>query len=175
MIRTIAIAVVALIVIFLVYASTRPDTFRIERSTSIQAPPQKIFPLINDFHSWGSWSPWEKIDPDMKRTFSGAPSGPGSVYEWAGDANIGQGRMEIATATPASKVLIDMHFIAPFEAHNTAEFTLEPQGDSTKVTWAMYGPNTFVGKVIGIFMSMDKMIGDNFEAGLAAMKAIAEA
>jgi len=168
-----AIVVVAVAGI-LIYAATRPDTFRVQRSASIKAPSEKIFALINDLHAWGAWSPYEKKDPAMKRTFGGAPSGKGSVYEWDGDKNVGKGRMEIVEAAPPSKVVIKLDFIKPFEGHNTAEFTLEPKGDSTTVTWAMYGPSPLMMKVMGLFMNMDNMIGNDFAAGLANLKAVAE-
>ena len=135
MLKTITIIVVVLIAALLVYAATRPDTFRVQRATNIKAPPEKIFALINDLHSWGSWSPYEVKDPAMKRTYSGAANGEGAVYEWEGDKNVGKGRMEIAETSPPSKVMIKLDFIKPFETHNIAEFTMEPKGDSTNVTW----------------------------------------
>ena len=159
---------------FLGFAATKPDTLRVERAISVKAPPEKIFPLIEDFHRWGSWSPYEKKDPAMKRTHSGAPSGKGAVYEWDGNRNVGSGRMEIADTTPASKVTIKLDFLKPFEGHNIANFTLEPKGDSTSVKWAMHGPNSFMGKVMSVFINMDNMIGKDFEAGLANMKTLAE-
>jgi len=174
MFKTIAIVVVVLLAAILIFAATTPDTFRVQRATSIKAPPEKIFPLINDLHSWGSWSPWEKMDPAMKRTFSGAASGKGAVYEWEGNHEVGKGRMEITESSPPSKVGIKLDFIKPFEAHNIAEFTLESKGDSTNVTWAMHGPNPYIAKVIHIFFSMDSMVGKQFEAGLANLKTIAE-
>jgi carbon monoxide dehydrogenase subunit G len=174
MVKTIAIVVVVAIAAILVYAATRPDDFRVQRSTSIKAPPEKIFPLINDFHRWDAWSPWEKMDPAMKRTYGGVASGKGATYAWEGNSKVGEGRMEIADASPPSKVTIKLDFVKPIEGHNIAEFTLEPKGDSTNVTWTMYGPAAYIAKVIGIFVSMDKMIGNDFETGLANMKAVAE-
>jgi hypothetical protein len=174
MLKTIAIVIVAVIAAILVYAATRPDDFRVQRSTSIKAPPEKIFALVNDLHSWGSWSPWEKMDPAMKRTYSGAPSGKGAAYAWEGNSKVGEGRMEITDTSPPSKVAIKLDFIKPIEGHNTADFTLEPKGDVTNVTWLMYGPSPYIAKVMGIFVSMDKMIGKDFEDGLANLKAVAE-
>ena len=174
MFKKIAIIIAILIAGILIFAANRPDTFRIERSTSINAPPEKIFPHINGFHPWEAWSPWEKIDPAVKRSYSGADSGKGAVYAWQGNKDIGQGRMEIVESTPSSNVVIKIDFIQPFEAHNTIEFTLEPQGDAAKVTQAMYGPSPFVSKLMGLFCSMDKMVGQKFEEGLASLKAIAE-
>lgn len=165
-----AILVVAVAVI-LILAATKPNEFRVQRSVTIKAPPDKIYPMIVDLKGWAQWSPYERKDPNMKRTFSGAPSGKGATYEWNGDKNVGHGRMEITDATAPSKVVIKLDFFSPFEAHNTAEFTMTPQGDGTNVTWAMYGPNVFMGKVMQVFMNMDKMAGTDFEAGLQALKA----
>ena len=174
MFKTIAIIIVILIAAILIYAATRPDTFRIERSTSIKVPPEKIFPLINGFHQWEAWSPWEKIDPAVKRSYSGADSGKGAIYAWQGNKDIGHGRMEIIESTPSSNVVIKIDFIQPFEAHNTVEFTLVTQGGATTVTQAMYGPSPFISKLMGLFFSMEKMVGQKYEEGLASLKAIAE-
>lgn len=174
MIKLIAIVIVVVILAILGFAATRPDTFRIERAAVIDAPPDKVFALINDFHNWGPWSPWEKLDPAMKRTHSGTQSGTGAAYAWEGNKEVGQGRMEITGSVPPSKVVIKLDFLKPFEAHNVAEFTLTAQGSSTKVQWAMHGPSPFMMKVMGVFMSMDRMVGKDFEAGLATMKALAE-
>jgi carbon monoxide dehydrogenase subunit G len=173
MIKRILIVVIVLVAAVLVYATTRPNTLHVERATTIKAPPEKIFPLINDFHSWGSWSPYEKKDPTMKRSYSGAARGNGAVYEWQGNSDVGQGRIEITNASP-SKVTFNLDFIKPFEGHNITEFTLEPKGDTTRVTWSMDGPVAFVPKVMGIFINMDDMIGQDFEAGLANLKNITE-
>lgn len=174
MIKKISIVVIVLLAALLVFASTKPDTFRVERSISIKAPPDKIFALINDLHNWGAWSPWEKMDPVMKRTYSGASNGKGAAYEWEGNSKVGIGRMEITDSSPPSKILIKLDFLKPFEAHNTAEYTLQAQGDTTQVTWAMYGPNLYLAKVMQVFVSMDSMVGKDFETGLANLKSIAE-
>jgi hypothetical protein len=177
MLQIALIAVVVLVVLLitvLALAAIKPDTFRVQRSATINAPPEKIFPLINDFHCWGSWSPWEKLDPAMKKTHSGANSGQGAIYEWEGNKQVGKGRMEIALSSPSSRVAIKLDFFKPFEAHNTAEFALDGQGNATNVTWSMDGRQPFMFKVMSLFMSMDKMIGKDFEAGLANMKGIAE-
>jgi hypothetical protein len=174
MIESIVIVVTVLLASLLIFAATRPDTFRVERSAIINAAPEKIFPLINDFREWEPWSPWEKVDPALKRSYSGAASGKGAVYEWSGNKNIGQGRMEIVESSPPSKIKLRIDFIKPFEAHNTIEFTLIPQGGSTLVTQAMYGSSPFISKVMGIFCSMDKMVGQKYEEGLANLKAISE-
>ena len=160
--------------VVLAIAATKPDTFQVIRSTTIDAPPEKVFPLIENFHEWGKWSPWEKLDPNLKRTYSGPESGVGAVYEWAGNGEAGEGRMEIVEAPAPSRVRIDLQFIKPFAARNTALFELEPEGDGTKVTWTMAGPNLFIGKVMSVFISMDQMVGQSFEEGLASMKAAAE-
>jgi carbon monoxide dehydrogenase subunit G len=165
--------VVLAIAIVAIYAATKPDSFSVQRSVAIKAPPEKILAIINDFHGWGVWSPYENKDPAMKRTYSGAPSGKGAIYAWEGNSKVGQGRMEILDVTP-SKTIIKLDFIKPFEGHNTAEFTAAPQGDATTVTWAMHGPARFITKLMGTFFNLDKMIGDDFEAGLANLKAAAE-
>ncbi len=169
------LAVLLLVVgVVLANAATKPDTFRVERTMSIKAPPEKIFALIDNFDNWGAWSPWEKKDPAMKRTRSGAASGTGSVYAWDGDKNVGKGRMEIAEASPPSKVTLKLDFEKPFEAHNIVNFTMEPKGDATSVTWAMHGPVPFLAKIVHMFLDMDRMVGQDFEAGLANLKALAE-
>jgi len=175
MFKKIAIAIVVLIAALLIYAATRPDTFRVERAASIKAPPEKVFALINDLRRWDSWSPWEKKDPAMKRTFgSDATSGKGAAYAWEGNSDVGQGRMEIAESVPPSRIRIKLDFVKPFEAHNLVDFTLEPKGDATSVTWAIHGPSPYISKLVGVFCNMDSMIGKDFEAGLAGLKAIAE-
>jgi Polyketide cyclase / dehydrase and lipid transport len=174
MLKKIGVVVVVLIAAVLAYAATKPDTFHVQRSTSIQAPAEKIFPLIDDFRQQASWSPWEKMDPAMKKSLSGAPSGKGAAYEWDGNSQVGKGRIEITDSTPTSKVAMKLDMFTPFEAHNNVEFTLDATGGSTRVTWAMYGPQPFIAKVMSVFMDCDKMVGQNFEAGLANLKAIAE-
>ena len=174
MFKTIAIVIVLAIAALLIYAATRPDTFSVQRSARIKAAPEKVYALINDFPSWPTWSPWEKLDPEMKRTLSGAPTGKGSIYEWSGSGKVGAGRMEITDTQPSSKVVIKLDFIKPFEGHNITEFTLTPQGENTQVVWVMHGPAPFVSKLMGVFVSMDSMIGKDFETGLANMKSAAE-
>jgi carbon monoxide dehydrogenase subunit G len=178
MFLTVVIIVVVVLVVgvaaLLGFAAIKPDAFRVQRAAGIKAPPEKILPLINDFHNWGSWSPWEKLDPALKRTYSGAASGQGAVYEWEGNKKVGQGRMEIMESSPPSKITIKLDFLKPFEAHNTAEFMLERQGDSTAVTWTMHGRQPYMIKVMSLFFSMDKMIGKDFETGLANLKSITE-
>lgn len=174
MLKTVAITLVSMVGALLLYASTRPDSFRVERSILIQSPPDRIFALVNDLHQWELWSPWETIDPQLQRTYSGAPQGQGAIYAWSGNKQIGQGRMEITESMPASRVTLKLDFLAPFEAHNTVEFTLKPQGNGTLVTQAMFGPNSFLSKLMGLVFSMEKMVGGKYEEGLAALKAQAE-
>ena len=174
MLRIIGVIVVLAVVVVLVLAAGKPDHFQVRRSATIDAPPEQIFPLINDFHRWGAWSPYEHKDPDMKRTFSGAGSGRGSIYEWAGNSNVGSGRMEIVESSVPSKVAIQLDFLKPFEGHNIATFTMEPAGGGTNVTWVMDGPTPFVGKIMHVFINMDRMVGTDFEAGLANLKTAAE-
>ena len=151
-ITLIVLAVIALgIVGILAYAATRPDDFRVQRSAVIKAPPEKIFPFINDFKQWGAWSPYEKLDPAMKRIYGDKTAGKGATYGWEGDGNVGSGSMEILNAPAPSQVTIKLDFMKPFEAHNIAEFTLAPQGDITQVIWAVSGPNTFLSKVMCLF------------------------
>jgi hypothetical protein len=173
MLKIILIVIVLLIAAVLAFAATRPGSFSVKRSTSIKAPPRKIAGLIDDFHNWGAWSPWEKLDPAMQKTYSGAAEGRGAIYEWTGNSKVGAGRMEILEASPA-RTTIKLDFLKPFETHNIADFTLEPAGEATNVTWAMHGPSPYVMRVMGLFFNMDKAIGKDFETGLANLKAIAE-
>ena len=174
MLKIIGLTVVVPIIALLVFAATRQGTFRVQRASIVNAPPEKIFALINDLHRWRVWSPYENKDPAMKRTLSGAAHGKGAVYEWEGNKDVGKGRMEISDTSPPSRVLIKLDFVRPFEAHNIVEFTLEPNGDSTNVTWAMRGSSPYLARLMSIFFSMDSMIGKDFEAGLANLKAVAE-
>jgi uncharacterized protein YndB with AHSA1/START domain len=174
MFKKIALGVVVLILIVLGLAAMQPDSFRVQRAIAIKAPPEKIMPLISDFHHWPQWSPWEKLDPSMNRQFSGAPKDVGAVYAWNGNKDVGSGRMEITSMAPPNKVGINLVFLEPFESHCVTDFTLEAKGDTTTVTWTMSGPSNFMTKVMGLFASMDSMIGKDFEAGLASMKAAAE-
>ena len=172
---TIALAVLVVVVaVILMLAARKPDVFSMQRSTSIRATPGEIFPFINDFHQWQAWSPFEKLDPNMKKTFSGATSGKGAVYEWVGNGKAGAGRMEIIEASVPEKVTIKLDFIKPFEGHNTCVFTMAEKGNATETTWAMHGPVPFMAKVMHVFVNMDKMLGKDFEEGLAKLKAVAE-
>jgi len=161
----------------LIFAATKPDVFRVTRSAAIKAPPEKIQAQLSDFRGWQAWSPWEKLDPAMKRNFSGAEKGKGATYAWQGNGNVGEGRMEITESTP-QKVAMDLDFVKPFEAHNKVTFTLAPvagtAGDSTEVTWSMVGPVPYVAKIVHVFIDMDRMVGGQFESGLANLKTVAE-
>lgn len=158
----------------LVYAASRPDTFRIARSTTIQGPPEKVFPLINDYRQWPTWSPYENKDPQMKRTYVAITSGKGATYAWEGDSNVGAGNMTIAGSSPPSQILIKLNMLKPIEAHNDVSFTLEPLDGATSVTWEMRGSVPYLAKVMHVFIDVDKMVGNDFEAGLAKLKAVAE-
>jgi len=174
MLKIILIVIVVLIAGILGFAATKPDTFRVERRAAIKAPPEKVYALINDFKQWSAWSPWEKKDPAMKRTFGATTAGKGAHYAWDGDKNVGQGSMEITESVPSSRVALKLDFLKPFEAHNIVEFTLAAQGDTTNVTWTMHGPANFLSKVMQVFINMDSMVGKDFEAGLANLKVAAE-
>lgn len=162
------------IAIVLIYAATRPDDFVVRRETSVAAPAESVFDLVNDFHRWSAWSPYEKMDPAMKRAYSGKASGAGAVYEWTGNSKVGAGRMEIFNSASPSRIAIKLDFLKPFEGHNAAEFTMEPAGGATKVVWAMRGSKPFIMKVMSLFLDMDRLIGRDFERGLANIKQIAE-
>jgi len=178
MIAIIAIVLAIAIAIVLILAAIKPGTFSVRRATTVKAPPEKIFSLINDFHQWGTWSPYENKDPAMKRSYSGAESGKGAVYAWDGNNNVGSGRMEILDTSTPTKIVIKLDFFKPFEGHNTAEFTMLPQGDATNVTtnvtWLMHGPAPFMSKVMQVFMNIDNMVGKDFEIGLANLKRLTE-
>lgn len=174
MFKKIAIGLVAAIAIILGLAATKPDTFTVERSIAIKAAPEKIMPLISDFHNWTSWSPWEALDPNMQRTYSGSASGMGAIYSWKGNSDVGEGRMEITSLAAPARVGIKLDFIDPFASSNVTQFVLAPQGELTTVTWSMTGPMPFISKIMCVFTSMDKMIGPDFERGLAKMKTVAE-
>ena len=174
MFKTIGIVIGVLIAAVLIYAAMQPDTFRIQRTASIKARPERVFAVLNDFQQSPSWSPYEKKDPAMKRAFSGAPVGKGSVYEFDGNKEVGTGRIEIIESLPPKKVTLQLDMIKPFKASNIVEYTLEPKGEATEVTWAMHGSAPFLSKLICPFMDMDKMVGTDFEVGLANLKAVTE-
>lgn len=173
LILLLALVVIAVLAV-LFLASRMSDEFRVERAVRVKAPPGTLFAAINDFHRWGDWSPWEKLDPAMKRTFEGADAGVGAVYSWSGNAKAGAGRMQITDSRPASKIAIRLEFLRPFKAHNQVDFVLRQDGNMTEVRWAMTGPLSFGMKILHVFMNMDSVVGKDFEAGLANLKTIAE-
>lgn len=174
MLKKIGIVVLLVVLCVLGLAATKPDAFALEREITINAPREKVFALINDFHEWGKWSAWEKLDPGMTRTFSGPPSGTGSIYQWSGNSDAGAGSMEITNAAAPSKIDIKLDFTKPLESHNITEFTIDSTAAGTHVKWNMHGPNNFLSKIMTVFVSMDKLVGPQFEEGLANMKAQAE-
>lgn len=174
MIKKLSAALAVLVVLVLAYAATRPDSFRVARRVSISAAPEKVYPLLDDIRAQNAWSPWDKKDPAMKRSYSGAATGVGAVYEWDGNKEIGAGRLEIVESVAPRKVVMKLDFTRPMEGHNVAAFTLEPQGAATEVTWSIEGPMPYVSKLFSLFCDMDTMIGKEFEAGLADLKALAE-
>jgi uncharacterized protein YndB with AHSA1/START domain len=170
----ILIGVAVVIVIFAIVVATRPAAFRVERSVTIAAPPRAVFEQVNDFRAWTAWSPWEKIDPNLKRTYGGPPAGVGTTYAWVGNKQVGEGRMTIEKSDAPSTITIKLEFLKPFAATNVATFTFTPTADGTRVTWAMDGRKNFMMKGFTLFMDMDQMVGGDFERGLAALKTVAE-
>lgn len=171
----IALVLALLIVALLVVAATKPNSFRVERSQTIAAPPSAVYENLVDFRRWMEWSPWEGRDPDQVRTYTGPDRGVGASYAWKGNRNVGQGQMEITDAVEFERVALDLHFIKPFKAQNLTEITLRENGGTTEVNWAMSGPSTFMSKVMSVFVTMDKMVGPDFEKGLAQLKTVSEA
>lgn len=156
------------------YAATRPDAFRIQRSADVLASPDAVFALINDLHRWPEWSPWDKIDPAMVKTYSGPATGVGSAFAWDGNSKAGAGRSEIVESVAPSLVRLSLQMLRPFPAQNRVTFTIEPRGNGTHVSWMMEGTSPFMHKLIGLFMNFDKLVGKDFEAGLASLKGIVE-
>jgi uncharacterized protein YndB with AHSA1/START domain len=174
LLKKVLLGIVVVIGGFLIVVAFQPAEFRIVRSATISAAPAAVFAQVNDFHNWEAWSPWEKIDPALKRTYEGAPSGTGAVYTWAGNKDVGEGRMTVTESRPGELIRIRLDFLKPFEATNTAEFTFKAEGGQTTVTWSMDGKKNFVSKAICMFMDMDKMVGGQFEKGLSQMKSLVE-
>lgn len=175
MLKKILIAVAVVLLAFVALVASRPSTFKVERSITIAAPAEVVFPYVNDFHHWGEFSPWEKLDPAMKRTHEGAQAGVGASYHWVGNDQVGEGRMTITESKPHEKVSIKLEFIKPWAATNQTDFILHPTAEGVHFTWAMSGHNNFMSKAFGLFMNMDAMIGKDFEAGLASLKKVSEA
>lgn len=174
MVKTIALIAVAVLGVVLVFAATRPDTFRVERSARIKAPPEQLYPLINDLRQFNTWNPYEKKDPNIKGEYRGPQAGAGAAYHFQGNKDVGKGSISIVESAAPAKVTMKLDMIEPFEGHNIVEFSIAPRGDATEVTWAMHGPSPFVAKLMGIFLDMDRMIGRDFDAGLSDLKARAE-
>lgn len=172
--KKIAGGVAALIVVFLIVVATRPDTYHVERSINISATPEAIYAQVSDFHKWEAWSPWDKMDPNMKRTFKGTQGTVGAGYGWVGNDQVGEGTMTVLTADAPKRFEVDLHFIKPFDSSAKNGFTFASTGKETKVTWSMDGTNNFISKAMCIFMDMDKMIGKDFEKGLAQLKQVSE-
>ena len=175
MLKKIGLGLVAVVVLFLIVVATRPGEFRYERSAAINAPPDAVFPLVNDFHNWNGWSPWDKLDPNLKRTYEGPAQGVGAMYGWTGNDDVGEGRMTITDAKANESIKIKLEFIRPFAAVNDTEFTFKPEGAGTKVSWVMSGKNNFMSKAFGLFVDVEEMIGKDFDKGLAQMKQLGEA
>jgi Polyketide cyclase / dehydrase and lipid transport len=175
MLIKILIALAAIIIVFAVVVALQPSEFRVVRSAKIAAPASAVFVQVNDFHNWEAWSPWAKLDPAMKQTHEGAPAGTGAIYSWSGNNEVGEGQMTITESRPSDLIRIKLEFFKPFRATNTTEFTLKPEGNEIAVTWSMSGKNNFIAKAVHLFMNMDKMVGGQFEKGLAQMKSVVEA
>lgn len=174
MIKTIALLLVLAIGALLLYAASRPKVMAVQRSALIQAPAEKIHPLINDLHRFNTWNPYEKKDPAIKGSYRGPASGPGAGYDFEGNKDVGKGSIQITGAVVPASVTMELHMIEPMEGRNTIAFTLAPRGEATEVTWAMHGPSPFIARLVGVFVDMDRMIGRDFEAGLANLKSVAE-
>lgn len=175
MLKKIALSLLVLVVVLSAVVATRPDGYRVERSAVIAAPPAVVFALVEDFHKWAGWSPWEKLDPDMQRSFAGPRAGVGATYAWAGNDKVGEGRMTIAESVPAQRIGITLQFLKPWESTSDTLFTFAPDGAGTRVSWAMQGRHNFMSKAFSLFASMDSMVGPDFEKGLAALRSLAEA
>ena len=174
MLTKVLIALAVIVIVFVVIVAMRPSEYRVARTTTISAPAPVVFAQVNDFHKWNAWNPWAKMDPAMKQTYEGAPAGTGAVYTWTGNRQVGEGRMTLTESRPPDLIRINLEFRKPFAATSTAEFTFRPDGQRTAVTWSMVGNLNFVAKFIHLFVGMDRMIGANFEKGLADMKSVAE-
>ena len=175
MVKKILIALAAVVILFVAVVAMQPSEFRIVRSAIISAPATAVFAQVNDFHKWEAWSPWAKLDPTMKQTFDGAPAGTGAGYAWVGNSEVGEGRMTITESHPSDLIKIKLEFIKPFAANSNTIFTFKPEGNQNRVTWAMDGDKNFIAKAFHLFMNIDKMVGGDFEKGLAQMKSVSEA
>ena len=174
MTKKILIAIGVIVVVFLIVVALQPAEFRVVRSANMSAPPAVVFAQVNDFHKWEAWSPWEKLDPALKRTYEGPPEGTGAIYRWAGNNKVGEGSMTITESRPSDLIRIKLEFLKPFASTADTEFTFKPEGNQIAVTWSMAGKNNFMAKAMCLFMNMDKMVGGQFEQGLAQMKSLVE-
>ena len=174
MLPIILIAVAVIVALFVIIVATRPSDFRYTRAARISAPAEVVFAHVNDFHKWEAWSPWAKMDPNCKNTFSGPDSGVGATFAWAGNNKVGEGRMTVLEARPSELIRIKLEFFKPFKATNTAEFTFKPEGGQTQVTWSMFGKCNFMSKAVGLFMNCEKMVGGQFEQGLANLNSASQ-
>ncbi len=175
MLIPVLVALGFIVLLFFIVVATRPSEFRVARATTIAVPPQTVFTQVNDFHNWTAWSPWEKLDPAMQRTFAGASAGVGAIYSWIGNKQVGEGRMTVTESRASDLIRIKLEFLKPFATTSVAEFTFEPSGQETVVTWSMTGRNNFISRAFCLFMNMDKMVGKDFEKGLTNLKALVEA
>jgi hypothetical protein len=175
MIKKILLGLLIVIVLLVVFIALQPSTYRVERSATINAPAPVVFAQVNDFHKWNAWSPWAKLDPAMKQTYEGAPAGTGAVYTWAGNSEVGEGHMTIADSHPSDLIKIKLEFLKPFAANSDTTFTFQPEGNQTRVTWNMVGDKNFIAKAFHLVMNIDKMVGGDFEKGLAQLKSVSEA
>lgn len=174
MLNTILVVLTLIVIAFVAIIATRPAEFRVTRSAALSAPPAAVFAQVNDLHRWQAWSPWARLDPAARETFEGPPAGVGAAFSWAGNRNIGEGRMAITESRPNELIRFRLEFLKPFKAVNTAEFTFRPEGDHTVVTWSMSGTNNFISKAVGLFINCEKMVGGQFERGLANMRSVVE-
>ncbi len=175
MLSNILIGLAVLVVVFIIVVATRPDSFRVTRTATIPAPAAIVFAQVNDLHKWEAWNPWGKLDPACKMTYEGPPTGTGAGYTWAGNKKVGEGRMTITESRPHELIRFNLEFLKPFKATNTADFTFKTEGDQTTVSWSMAGKRNFMFKAVGLFMDCDKMVGNDFEKGLADLKSVTEA
>jgi hypothetical protein len=174
MMTKIFMVIAIVVVVFAVIVALQPSEFRVARTANMSAPVPAVFAQVNDFHKWEAWNPWGKLDPAMKQTYQSGPAGTGAVYAWTGNKEVGEGRMTIIESRPYDLIRINLEFFRPFAATNLAEFTFRPEGDQTSVTWSMTGKNNFIAKAVHLFINMDKMVGGQFEQGLAEMKSVVE-
>ena len=175
MLKKILIAIAVIVVVFLIVVAMQPSEFRVTRNATMSAPAPAVFAQVNELKKWEAWSPWAKMDPAMKQTYEGPAAGVGAISSWAGNNAVGEGRMTITESRSNELVRFNLEFFKPMAGTSTAEFTFKPEGNRTSVTWSMTGQNNFIAKAVCLFMSMDKMLGGQFEQGLVQMKSVVEA